>query len=413
MAFAPTSATAESASAALPKFERFIAARARDASSIDIAGVTRDNKVVLIEVDANLKLRANHELADNFVATEETALTLAPSSMVVVVGRLGGRGGVFLLHEGEAPRAIDSDWCLSASGVGWLERTTGEVRVHFLGRGDPPIDLRSGAIKVAPEMESNLRCGADALVVSMGDGEHLSVARLRPGAPSFATPVPVSVEQPHELNDALRERLVMPRAGNDVLVVRLGEGHVWFRELVESEGAPHPWTVSRNETGNADFHLDEETDVVDVVASPTKGGPAWILVSEPDKKSTPCRGGEAPRRIVLHTLNPEKKTIVSRPVVELACGIEAISAHLQGLGTGAHLWWTEPIADGRCSEPGLSVGAVVESSTERAGARRAPILAEAVTRIDDGRYLAVVRAGGCAPYQALGNGALAFVPLKW
>ena len=42
-------------------------------------------------------------------------------------------------------------------------------------------------------------------------------------------------------------------------------------------------------------------------------------------------------------------------------------------------------------------------------ARRIAVLAEGVAQIDATRFVAVVRPGGCVPYEQEGNGALALV----
>lgn len=399
---APSSSTSGAASDAALRFERFIAARVREDGGLDVAGVTRDNKIVHAELDASLGVKTKHELAADFTATEETSITLAASGVVVVIGRIASRSGVWLLHDGASPRAIDAEWCVSAGGVGWVVRDKNIAKVQFLRAGANAIDATSGPVTVPADTEAHLRCGPDSLAIAVGDGETLALSRLRPGSLSFTSPTSFDLEKPDDFTDELRERFVIPRAGDDVVVVRVGENKVSLRELVTGEATPRPWTTS------AEFHLDEDADVVEVAAAPAAGSTVWILASEP-QKGAPCSGGEAARRIVLHALKPGVRG-TSRPVVELACGVEAIRAHLEADAIGAHLWWTEPVSDGSCSHPGLSVSAVVEAASERPGARHAALLAEGVARLADGRYLAVVRAGGCAPYDAPGNGTLAWGP---
>jgi hypothetical protein len=180
--------------------------------------------------------------------------------------------------------------------------------------------------------------------------------------------------------------------------VRVGAEHVSVRELAGE--TPDKWITH-------DAALDEATDLVDVVAAPNPGGAIYLLVSEPMKGS--CPDGDPPRRIVLHELRTDGGKSISKrkPVVELACGVEAIGAHLEADATRARMWWTEP-AEG-CAHPGLTVGAIVEAASDKPGARRVAFMAEGIAKVDD-RFVSVVRAGGCSPWNGPNNGTLAWAP---
>ena len=406
----------------LPRFERFIDARVRDDGDVDIAGVTRDNRLVLARArllpDGTLEARGIHSLADDFFATEETFVALARGGLVVALGKLSGRAGNWLVGASSQPREISEDWCASGGGVAWLAREEGGARVFYAHAG--AVDSGSGLVGAAPDAEVHLSCGPDALVVSVGDGENLTVARLHPGAPAFAAAPPLVVmEREGELEDELRERVVVARTGDDVVVVRVGERKVWMRELLGAATAPGPWSTlaTTKESGapGKAFRLDADADVIDVEASAGSNGASpvtWLLASEPMRGSS-CKDGDPPRRIVLHSLkvgaSGEPGSEMRRPIVELACGVEAISAHLGTEGDVARMWWTEPIADGSCAFPGLSVGAAIEATSDKPGARRHALIAEGIARIGEGRFVAVVREGGCASYDAPGNGALKWI----
>jgi hypothetical protein len=406
----------------LPRFERFIDARLRDDGDVDVAGVTRDNRLVLARArllpDGTLEARGIHPLADDFVATEETSVVLARGGLVVALGKLGGRAGNWLVGTSSlTPREIGEDWCASGGGVAWLAREEGGARVFYVHAG--VVDVASGLVGAAPDAEVHLACGPDALVVSVGDGEDLTLARLHPGTPAFTVAPPLVVmEKEGELEDELRERFVVARGGDDVVVVRVGERKVWMRELVGAATAPTPWSTlaTTKESGapGKAFRLDADADVIDVEASSGSNGASpvtWLLASEPMKGN--CKSGDPPRRIVLHSLkagiDPEPGSETRRPIVELACGVEAIAAHLGSEGDVARMWWSEPIADGSCAFPGLAVGAAIEATSDKPGARRHALIAEGVARIAEGRFVAVVREGGCASYDAPGNGALKWI----
>jgi hypothetical protein len=418
-------ASSEGAIEALPRFERFIDARLREDGEIDLAGVTRDNRLVFARAralpDGTFESRGIHSLATDFVATEETSIVVVRGGLAVALGKIGGKAGNWLVGTtSPQPREIGEDWCSSGGGVAWLAREEGGARVFYVHSG--VTDATSGLVGASPDAEVHLSCGPDALVVSVVDGENLTLARLRPGTPAFATAPPLVVmEKEGELEDELRERVVVARGGDDVVVVRIGERKVWMRELVAASTTPTAWsslatTKDSGEPGKA-FRLDADADVIDVEASPS-GGPSpgapitWLLASEPMRGSS-CKDGDPPRRIVLHSLKAgvggEPGSETRRPIVELACGVEAIAAHLTADGDLARMWWSEPIADGSCAFPGLAVGAAIEATSDKPGARRHALVAEGVTRIADGRFIAVVREGGCASYDAAGNGALKWI----
>jgi hypothetical protein len=406
----------------LPTFERFINARSRDDGDIDVAGVTRGNDLVIARVstssegDAGAAVigRKVDVLSHRFEATEDTMISLAPGGIVVVVGRIAGKSGVFLTSATFEPREITEEWCQVAGGVAWLAREPGGGRVFQVQAG--AADVSSGLVGAAPDHEMNLECGGEVALVSVRDGEDFSLARLRPRDASFsAPPTLVELEREGELEDELRERYVVPRSGasGDVVVVRVGERKVAMRTLATGAAAPSEWSIlaSTKESGEAgkDFRLHPDAVIVDVVSD--GAGVAWLLASEPTPGAKACKGDdEPPRRIVLHSLAMgnagDKGSEHGKPIVELPCDVEAIGAHLTAGANGARLWWTEPVADGSCAFPGLAVGAVVEATSDKPGARRIGMLAEGVARAADGRWIRVVRAGGCAPYAAAGNGAL-------
>jgi len=56
--------------------------------------------------------------------------------------------------------------------------------------GGAPVDLQSGVVVAPAERETHLSCGPDAVVVSLRDGEDLSLVRVVPGGADFATPAP-------------------------------------------------------------------------------------------------------------------------------------------------------------------------------------------------------------------------------
>jgi hypothetical protein len=406
----------------LPPFERFVAARARGDGDFDVAAVARDNTIVLARVDPTLHARTVTVLATAFTATEETSIALLPGGAVVVEGRIADRLGTFLLDASASkdPVVVGADWCEVGRGVAWLVRDPGGVRVAFHRAaldGGAPVDATGGVITVAAERETRIACGPDDVVVAARDGEDLSMVRLRPTTPDFATPpAPIDVEHENELEDELRDRFVDARAGDEVVVVRVGERAVFLRIWGATLGnwTKVAQTKPNGEAGHA-FALDEDADVIDVVASSRAGGPVYVLASEP--MAGECKDGDPPRRIVLHAIAPAVEGAryaleTRRPIVELACGVEAIAAHLSvdAASDAARLWWTEPVADGSCSFPGLAVAAVVDARSDAPGAKRHAILAEGAGAAGDGKWVAVLRAGGCAAYDAPGNGTIEWVP---
>jgi hypothetical protein len=129
-----------------------------------------------------------------------------------------------------------------------------------------------------------------------------------------------------------------------------------------------------------------------------------MLASEPAQGD--CPDGDPPRRIVLHTI--ENTSVSTKPVIELPCHVEGIAAHLTAEATRARMWWTDPVDRTVCDQKGLQIGAVVRDSSDGL-TRRMAVLCEGVAQMDATRFLAVTRAGGCAPYEQAGNGALALV----
>jgi hypothetical protein len=418
---APSSGAIAPASAApnvaTPRFERFIDAHAKD-GGVEVAGVTRDNAIVLVDYDASLAVRARKDLAQGFVAGDSTRVVLAPAGLVVVNGKLGGEAQTWLLSQGTAPRAMSPEWCEVDRGVAWLVRDDQGVRVRFVRRAAPAIDATSSIVG-APTSLAFLDCGDSSLAVSLRDGEKTVVVRLAPSAADFATakPTPIEVDAPDDHSDDPREVHVLPR-GDELAIVYVGEQHLEMRLLRAGQSTPTPWVAlsTAAEAGKPpkEFSYAFENDVVAITAAPKAGGPVYLLSNEPMPAGGSCPPTSEPVRTVLHALEVDadgkKGTVVTRPIVELPCGVDAIPARLTADATGAHVWWTEPVEDGSCAQAGLGVGAIVEAGTERPGARHAKMLAESVVRLDDARYLAVVREGGCAEYKAPGNGALAWAP---
>ncbi len=399
---------------ALPPFERFFDVHTRDDGDFDVAGITRARTLVVARVDASLHPRGVHVLANDVEALAETSVAIAPGGLVVIEAKLDGRAGTWLVGTSlSAPEEVGDEWCEVSGGVAWLSREASGARVHFLRAG--ALSATSGIVPAPADAEVHVTCGNSALVVSLKDGEELSIARLHPGAKAFAdAPALVPIEHEGELPDELRDRFVIPRAGDDVVVVRVGEREVSLRELVGVATAPGPWSVVANTKANGSagkhWKLDPDAVIIDVAAASNAGSVSWLLASEPMRSAKACKSGDAPMRVVLHTMKLDGPAALddARPLVELPCDVEAITAHLHPEGDVAHLFWTEPVADGSCAFPGLAVSAVVEAASDKPGARRLPILAEGVAQAARGKYLAVVRNGGCASYDAAGNGAL-----KW
>lgn len=437
---APSTSASSSASAlgtmsyggdgsSLPPFERFLDVHTRDDGDLDVAGITRARTLVVARValvptganDGELGLRARgvHVLADDVEALAETSVALAAGGLVVLQAKVGGSAGTWMVGTSlPTPQEVGDEWCEVGGGVAWLSREATGARVHFLRAGG--TSATSEVVPAAADAEVHLTCGKTAVVVSLKDGEDLTIARLHPDAKSFTDPpVLIPIEHENELPDELRDRWVLPRDGDDVVVVRIGEREIALRELLAASSTPTAWTVVSHTKPTGEpgkrWKLDPDAVVIDVAAASAAGGLTWILASEPMRSAKACKSGDAPMRVVLHTLRFDAKSgapIVlddARPIVELACDVEAITAHLHPEGDVAHLFWSEPVADGSCAFPGLSVGAIVEASSDKPGARRLPVLAEGVAQAGLGRYLAVVRNGGCASYDASGNGALVVV----
>ncbi len=380
--------------------EKFLAARARG-DNLEVAAVARDRSVILTTLNKDLKPIARDVLAREVEATEGTEIALVGDGLVVVVAKVSGTPGAFLLRRNAAPLAMTRDRCTTRDGVAWVLREPGSARVRLVRASG---EASTPPIPIAAEGELHVTCGPDAVVLSVRDGEHLLVSSIgvdQLGAP----PALVEVEKEHELDDELRDRVILPRKGNGVVILRLGEASVSVREL--DGGGPGAWRKVLR--GTSPLALREDADLVEAAAAPEPGGRIYFLISEPT--SGGC-AEDPPRRIVLHDLEPKGDAVLStsRPVIELPCGIEAIAAHLQADATHATMWWTEPVDTKTCAQPGMSASAIVTASSDKPGAKRAAILAEGVARADETRFVAVVRAGGCAPYNAPGNGALVLAP---
>ena len=378
--------------------EKFVAARARGAN-IEVAAVARDRSVILSMLNSELQVIARDVLATDVEATEGTEIALVGEGLVVLVAKVGSTPGAYLLRRNAAPVAMTRERCNTADGVAWLLREGSNARVKLVRASG---ESTTPPIAIAAEGEVHLACGPDAVVLSTRDGEHLALASI--GVDQFAAPPAlVEVEREKELDDELRERWILPRRGRSVVLLRVGESSVSVREL--DDKGPGTWRKVLRGTAPAALH--EDADLVEAVASPEPHGRVYFLVSEPT--SGACPDDDPPRRIVLHDIAETVET--TRPVIELPCGVEAISAHLQAEATRATMWWTEPVDAKSCPQPGMSASAIVIASSDKPGARRSPILAEGIARADENRFLAVVRTGGCAPYAAPGNGAIVLAPL--
>lgn len=370
--------------------EKFVVARATG-TGVDLAAITRERTVVFADLDPSLRPRAVDVVARDVEAVEGTSITRA-GDVAVVTAKIGGVRGTFLVRRGAPPLSIAGERCLLEGGVAWLLRNGREVRVR-VSRSGTPEAATSPAIDVDPEREVHLACGPALVAITISDGEALEIVRLRPER--LDAPTRVEIEKEGELDGELRERFVLPRR-DGLVVVRIGERGTALREIGEDLG---PWQQSRA------ARLSEEADIVEVAADEAKGGPVHVLASVP--ASGTCKGGDPPRKIVLHEVRAADEPRV-RPIVELPCGVDAIHAHLRSQGARATMWWTEAVDAAQCKERGLGAAAVVSASSDRPGARRVPVLAESVVAVGE-RFLAVVRPGGCAPYEAAGAGTLTWV----
>jgi hypothetical protein len=418
-------------STALPRFERFFDAHLAPSGAgrdglIQVAGVTRDNAIVLADYDASLSLKSRRDLAQGFVAGDSTRVSLEPTGLVVVNGKINGDLQTWLLQEGAAPRAMSPEWCEVDHGIAWLMRDDTGVRVRFVrkaAQAAPAVDATS-ALVGAPTSLAFLDCSEKAVFVSLSENERRLIVRMSPGAADFATqkPAPIEIDGPDDHTEDQRDLRVIPR-GDEIAILFVGEqGGVAMRLLRAGQTAPTPWLPLVDASGASSpagkpskpFTYAFENDIVDLVAAPKAGGPIYLLSNEPMPPSGACAANTEPVRTVLHALEidaeAKRGTVTTRPLVELPCGVDAIPARLAADATSAHVWWTEPVEDGSCAEIGLGVGAILEAGSDKPGARRSKILAESAIRLEDGRYLAVVRQGGCAPYAAPGNGALAWAP---
>lgn len=396
---APANPDASSPVAILPAvpIEKFVAARTRGGNT-EMAAVARDKTVLLQTLDGELRPIARDVLAHDVEATEGTEINLIGDGLVVLVAKISGTPGAYLLRRNTAPVLMTRDRCTTHDGVAWVLREGANARVRLVRGGG---EATTPSIAVSPEGELHVVCGPDAIVLSVRDGEHLMLTSI--GVDQLASPPAlVEVEKEKELDDELRERVILPRKGRAVVILRVGEASVSVREL--DEGGAGAWRKVTK------LSLNEDADLMEAAAAPDPRGRIFFLVSEPASGS--CGDGDPPRRIVLHDLDAKGEAIVasSRPVIELPCGVEAIAAHLQAEGTRATMWWTEPVDAKTCAHQGMSASAIVTATSDKPGARRAPILAEGIARADENRFLAVVRAGGCAPWAAPGNGTITLAP---
>jgi hypothetical protein len=373
--------------------EKFVAARTVGAN-LEIAAVTRDRTVITSVLDSELRPISREVLATEVEATEGTEISWA-GELVVVVAKLANTPGAYVLRKGSAPLAVGRDRCATSDGVAWIVRDGSNVIIkHVRANGEsasPPIALKT-------ESEAHLACGPDAITLSARDGEHLSIATV--AVNQLATPPALQeVEKEGELDDELRDRLILPRAGRSVALVRIGESSVSVREL--GDAGLGAW----KKVGK--LSLREDADLVEAAAAQ---GRIFFLASE--EATGNCKDGDPPRKIVLYDLEAKGDAYSStaRPVIELPCGVEAINVHLHAEPTRATMWWTEPIDTKACTHPGLSASAVVTASSDKPGARRSAIVAEGITRADETRFLAVIRPGGCVPWAAPGSGQLVFAP---
>jgi len=376
--------------------EKFVAARAVG-PNVEIAAVARDRTVIRSLLDSELRPVTREVLASEVEATEGTEISWA-GDLVIVVAKVSGTPGAYALRKGSAPLSIGRERCVTSEGVAWLVREGANAIVkHARANGEgatPPIALQG-------ESEAHLACGPDAVTLTARDGEHLFVTTI--AVDQLASPPPLKeVEREGELDDELRDRLILPRKGRSVTIMRIGESSVSLRELDESgTGA---WKKV------AKLSLREDADLVEAAAVPEPHGRLYFLASEPTSGS--CPDGDPPRKIVLYDIEAkgDAYAATTRPVIELPCDVEAIAAHLQAEPTRATMWWTEPVDTKACTHPGLSASAIVTASSDKPGARRAAIVAEGITRADESRFLAVTRPGGCAPWAAPGAGQLVFAP---
>ncbi len=380
--------------------ERFLSARAREdgpLGTIELAAIGRDRTVVLARLDANLRVREKKILATDVEATEPTEIALVGDGLVVVVGKLGQERSAFLLRAGKPLLPIGIDRCLLRDGVAWIERAAATFRVRIV-RG--AVDSTSATYAAPAESEVRVACGPDAATASVRDGEHLSLVTI--AAEAGGSPALAEVEREEELDDELRDRVILPRAQKNVVVLRIGTDSVRIRELdAKGLGA---WVKTKNAKGG-DASLADDVDVVEAHVAPSAGGDVFLLTSEPIAGPS-CPDGDPPRRIVLHRYRGPTKTDERRPIVELPCGLDAIRAHLEANDTRATMWWTEPVDAKTCTHPGLTTSAIVTAASDAPGAKRTAILAEGVFPLGDGRFLAVTRPSGCVPWAAPGNGVL-------
>jgi hypothetical protein len=370
-------------------FEKFLDARALE-NGVEVAGILRDRTIVHAELDASLVAKKTTILARDVEAVEGTDVSMA-GGLIVVTAKIGGTRGTWLLREGAAPRTIGIERCKLRDGFAWLERDGESTHIKVARTSG---DEASPSFTVPADREAHVTCGATTVVLSMRDGENLSTATWTMGG----TPTPLTeVEKEGELDDELRERLTLVRDSGDVVMLRVGEKSVAIRE---GSGA---WT--KLVTGKEKiFSLAEDVDVVEGAAAPAAKGRVYMLASEPAQGD--CSDGDPPRRIVLHTI--ENTSVSTKPVIELPCHVEGIAAHLTAEATRARMWWTDPVDRTVCDQKGLQIGAVVSASSDGL-TRRMAVLCEGVAQMDATRFLAVTRAGGCAPYEQAGNGALALV----
>ncbi len=362
-----------------------------------IAAIARDASIVLATVSKSLETKSVEVLAKDFSADPATTEVKLLGELVVAVGKLDNVRAPWLLKKGAPPKALPLEWCRTEAGVAWVMRDPASAIVRFASKDG---EETAEPVQLPLEAEVHIACGRKSVVVFVPDGPRLQAARVVAGSKTAATLV--ELEKDGDFKIELRDRQMLVRDDGALVVLHITESTLAIREVRADD--PGKWVEVTDEKGKA-FALDADADILASAAGPT--GPTFVLVSAPMKGA--CPSGDPPRRIVLHTIESGKAT--TRPIVELPCGVDAIPARMSVESGVAHLSWTEPLDTCKPAQVGLSVGAIVTATSDKPGARRLAMAAEAIVRVDDARFLGVVRPGGCVEYGAAGNGALAWVPM--
>jgi hypothetical protein len=413
---------APSASAVAPlaplAFERFIDARllrpSDPKSEIEVAGLARDLRLHRARYDASLHLSSDEVLASDIVARDDTHVALAGAG-VVVTGDHDARTGAFFASKDLGLVPMDSEWCAFERGATWLSRDATKTIVHgAIERPDgrTSSNLTAPPIAVALDHEAHLFCGPNETVVGVSDGETFEAARIGSSLEIFLKPITlVPLERDEDFKDELRER-VMALDESGGWVVRIGAGSIAARSIYGTNS----WRSAHDEKGH-DVALDEDAVVISsAVGGSVDATDLHLLVLEPTTGAKTCAGSEdLPRSVAIVTLHATPAapalTLTRRTIAELPCGVEAISGGIQAKSGVARVWWTEPLADASCAQPALTVGGLVAAQSDRPGARHLATIAEGAVRLDDTRWLAVTRPGGCVPYETPGSGALTMLTL--